>query len=245
MKLLSIAVPLSVIAQTERSWDDAYALAKTTLSTLSFQDQINLVSGIGWQTGACVGNAAVASDKFQLSLCLQDSPTGIRFGQNSSAFPASINLAATFDRDLFLQHGTAMGAEFRGKGINVALGPMMNILRAPAGGRNWEGQGADPYLAAESARLQVRGVQSQGVMATAKHWIGNEQERSRNSTSSQIDDRTLHEIYVKPFKACVEEGVAAIMCAYNLINQTNACDNDHVINTILKGQLGFRGFVMT
>ncbi|KAJ3345069.1 hypothetical protein HDU91_007475 [Kappamyces sp. JEL0680] len=193
----------------------------------------------------CVGNTASNSSKFNFNLCLQDSPTGVRFAQNASAFSASINVAATFDRDIFLQHGVAMGEEFRGKGINVALGPMMNIGRVAAGGRNWEGQGGDPYLAAESARLQVRGLQSQGVMATAKHFIGNEQEHFRTGSSSQIDDRTLHEIYVKPFKACVDEGVTAIMCSYNLLNQTYACENDHAINTILKGQLGFRGFVMT
>lgn len=143
------------------------------------------------------------------------------------------------------ENGKLMGAEFRGKGINVALTPMMNMARVPEGGRNWEGQGADPYLAAISASLQVKGVESQGVIATAKHFIGNEQEHARESASSNIDDRTLHEFYLPPFEECVKAGAGAIMCAYNRVNGTYACENPHLLETVLKGELDFNGFVMT
>lgn len=118
-------------------------------------------------------------------------------------------------------------------------------MRVPNGGRNWETQGADPYLAAESARLQIRGVQSQGVQSTIKHFLLNEQEVNRYSSSSNVDDRTLHEIYLKPFAAAIDEGVAAIMCSYNSINGTNACENPIALGKILRDQLGFRGLVMT
>ena len=179
-------------------------------------------------------------------LCMQDSPTGVRHVKNVSAFPASINVASTFDRHLMLNHGTLMAAEFRSLGANVLLGPMMNGLRAqPDAGRNWEGQGADPFLTAESARLQVRGIQNQGVIAVAKHFVLNEQETFRTTSSSNVDDRTLHEVYLKPFQACIDEGAASVMCSYNLINQTYACENERAITEILKGEMGFRGFVMT
>lgn len=247
MKLLILSLFSIILAAPQRSWEDAYKLANAQLSSLTLQDKVALGSGIGWAKGPCVGNTApVNSVKGFNGLCLQDSPTGVRFVNNVSVFPASINVASTFDRQLMLEHGSLMAAEFRGSGVNILLGPMMNGLRAqPDAGRNWEGQGADPYLSAESARLQVKGIQSQGVIATAKHFILNEQETFRTSSSSNVDDRTLHEVYLKPFKACVEEGVGAIMCSYNYINQTYACENDYAINHILKSELGFKGIVMT
>ncbi|KAJ3253664.1 hypothetical protein HK103_000390 [Boothiomyces macroporosus] len=235
-----------VSAEQTRSWSEAQSLAKAAVSKLSVEQKVALVSGMGWATGPCVGNIVNPGGIGGFNgLCLQDSPTGVRYAYNVSAFAASINVAATFDKNLMLDNGRLMGQEFRGKGANVALAPMMNIGRAPAGGRNWEGQGADAFLAATSAKLQVKGIQEQGVIATAKHYVGNEQEVSRQSSSSNMDSRTFHEVYLKPFRACVEEGVGAIMCSYNLVNNTYACENDYTINTVLKGELGFKGFVMT
>jgi beta-glucosidase len=94
-----------------------------------------------------------------------NSPLGVRFATENSAFPAAINAAATFNRDLIYKRGVAMGAEFRGKGVNVALSPMMNMMRAPEGGRAWEGWGGDPFLASAGAEETVKGIQSQGVQA--------------------------------------------------------------------------------
>ena len=168
--------------------------------------------------GPCVGNLpAIPSINFP-GLCLQDSPTGVRFAQNVSAFPASLNVAATFDRNLMFQHGLNMGSEFRGKGVNVQLGPVMNFMRAPAGGRNWEAQGADTYLTSVSASQQVRGIQSQGVIATAKHFILNEQEIHREGGDSEVDERTLHEIYLRPFKVLASAGVFAFISLRSLIS---------------------------
>ncbi|KAJ3279109.1 hypothetical protein HDU76_009635, partial [Blyttiomyces sp. JEL0837] len=225
-------------------WSKATAQAKGLLSSLTLEDKIDLVTGIGWQTGRCVGNIQAKPKIGFPGLCLQDSPSGIRFADKVSAFPASINVAATFDKDLMYKHGVAMGEEFRGKGINVALGPVMNFARAPDGGRLWEAQGADPYLASFSASLQAKGIQDQGVIATAKHYILNDQEYHRNDVNVIIDDRTLHEVYLAPFKACVDAGVGAIMCSYNKINGTYACENPETLR-ILKEELGFQGLVMT
>lgn len=147
-----------------------------------------------------------------------------------------------------------MGAEFRGKGINVALGPMMNMGRVAAGGRNWEGFGADPFLTGVSASLTITGIQSNGVIACAKHYLTNEQEHFRGgsgggedsqSYSSDLSDRTLHEVYAWPFAESVRAGVGSVMCAYNRVNGTYACENSKLINGLLKEELGFKGFLLS
>lgn len=138
-----------------------------------------------------------------------------------------------------------MGAEFKGKGVHVALGPAMNLARTAASGRNWEGFGADPFLSGEVAFETVTGIQSSGVQACAKHYINNEQEHARDTESSVVDDRTEHELYLAPFLKSVQAGVASVMCSYNQVNGTYACENNHTINDLLKGELGFQGYVTT
>ena len=122
---------------------------------------------------------------------------------------------------------------------------MMNLGRIAQGGRNWEGFGADPFLAGEAAYETILGMQSSGVQACAKHYINNEQEHERTMESSNVDDRTEHELYSAPFLRSVQAGVASVMCSYNQINETDACENDRTVNQILKGEMGFRGYVMS
>ncbi|KAJ3109323.1 hypothetical protein HDU97_007817 [Phlyctochytrium planicorne] len=230
---------------TRIGWDDAWKKAGELVDTLTLEERVKVVSGLGWQTGACVGNiAAVPKINFP-GLCLQDSPAGIRYAWNVSAFPASINVAATFDKKLMYRHGLLMGDEARQKGINVLLAPVANMMRTPEGGRNWEGQGADPYLTGVSAAMQVRGIQDRGVQATVKHFIGNEQEHFRDGGDTIIDVKTLMEIYARPFKFAVDAGVTSVMCSYNKINGTYACENPSVLNDVLKSQLGFKAYVMS
>ncbi|KAH0833831.1 glycoside hydrolase family 3 protein [Lanmaoa asiatica] len=138
-----------------------------------------------------------------------------------------------------------MGQEFKAKGVNLGLGPMMNMGRIAQGGRNWEGFGADPFLTGEAAYETVLGLQAGGVQATAKHYINNEQEYMRTQSSSNVDDRTQHEIYAQPFMRAVMAGVSSVMCSYNLINDTYACNNNKTLNDILKREFGFQGFVMS
>ncbi|KAH8120255.1 glycoside hydrolase superfamily, partial [Phellopilus nigrolimitatus] len=222
--------------------------AEAAVANLSLEDKVNLGTGalsynyIQFQltgVGPCVGNTPTISDIKFSGLCLEDSPLGVRYADKVSAFPPGINIAATFNRSLMYQRGVAMGEEHRGKGVNVALGPMMNIMRAPAAGRNWEGFGGDPYLSGEGAYETIQGVQSVGVQACAKHFINNEQEHSRQSSSSNVDDRCQHEIYALPFLRSVQANVASFMCSY--INDTYACQNDKTLNGILKGEFGFPG----
>jgi beta-glucosidase len=122
---------------------------------------------------------------------------------------------------------------------------MMNLGRVAQGGRNWEGFGADPFLAGEAAYETILGLQQAGVQACAKHLINNEQEHFRTTESSDVDDRTEHEIYAQPFLKSIMAGVASIMCSYNLVNNTYACENDRILNDIVKGEFGFQGFIMS
>ncbi|KAG8734777.1 hypothetical protein FRC12_018380 [Ceratobasidium sp. 428] len=232
-------------SNTPRTWSEAHSLAQSFLKDTTLEQKVNITTGVGWQIGRCVGNIGAQPDIGWPGLCLEDSPLGVRFADRVTAFPAGINAAATWDRDLIRRRGEAMGREFKGKGVHVALGPMMNLGRVAAGGRNWEGFGADPYLSGESAYETIIGIQNEGVQACAKHYINNEQEHYRTTSSSNVDDRTQHEVYAHPFLRSVMAGVASIMCSYNFINGTWACENDKVLNDILKHQMGFQGYVMS
>lgn len=167
-----------------------------------------------------------------------------------------------------------MGQEFRLKGVQVLLGPVVGpIGRVATGGRNWEGFASDPYLTGALGAETILGTQSRGVSVSTKvgapwvrskgqktddykHYIGNEQELYRNpvtddqgehveSLSSNIDDTTMHELYLWPFQDAVKAGSASIMCSYERINNSYGCQNSKTLNGLLKGELGFQGYVMT
>ncbi|EJD47277.1 hypothetical protein AURDEDRAFT_62469 [Auricularia subglabra TFB-10046 SS5] len=230
-------------------WASAVAKARKLVSGLTLLEKVNITTGIG-SNARCVGNTGTIPRIGFEGFCLQDSPLGVRFADFVSAFPAAINVAQTWDPDLFYARGKAMGEEFRGKGVNVALGPMTNMGRVAAGGRNWEGFGADPFLSGIATAETVKGMQDQGVIACVKHFIGNEQEHSRGGSlsqaySSNLDDRTLHEVYAWPFANAVQAGVASMMCSYNRINQTFACENSKTINGLAKTELNFQGFMLS
>ncbi|KAJ7155737.1 beta-glucosidase [Mycena filopes] len=221
--------------------------ATAAVAKMSLQDKVNLATGVGWENGHCVGNTpAIASIGFP-GLCLEDSPVGVRDADLVSVFPAAINVAATFNRTLMNQRGVAMGQEFKGKGVNVGLGPMMNLMRAPAAGRNWEGFGGDPYLSGlvvmHRFRATITGMQSAGVQATAKHYINNEQEHFRDSSSSSVDDRYQHELYALPFLRSVQANVASVILGSrkSIVNSSYACENDKMLNGVLKQEYGFQG----
>ncbi|KAM5539629.1 hypothetical protein V8D89_006738 [Ganoderma adspersum] len=218
------------------AWAEAKAKPKKLVSGWTLEQKVNVPTGVGLARGRCIGNIAAVGD--WPGLCLEDGPLGVRQSDFVTAFPAGINAAATWNRTLIRARGKAIGQEFKGKGVNVGLGPMMNITRVPQAGRNWEGFGADPYLAGEAAYETVLGWQEGGAQACAKHFINNEQEHLREHESSHVDDRTEHEIYVHPFMRSVQAGVASVLCGYT-------CENDRTLNQILKGELGFQGYVMS
>ncbi|KAI7776774.1 hypothetical protein LA080_004492 [Diaporthe eres] len=240
---LSLTSP--ALAQTF-DWAAAYTKANAALAKLSLQDKVNIVTGVGWDKGPCVGNTQAISSISYPQLCLQDSPLGIRFGKASTAFTPGIQAASTWDIDLIRQRGQFMGAEAKAAGIHVQLGPVASPLgKIARGGRNWEGFGPDPYLTGIAMAETIQGMQGSGVQATAKHYILNEQEKNRETMSSRVDDRSMHELYLWPFADSVNAGLVSVMCSYNKINGTWACENDNALNKLLKQELGFQGYVMT
>ncbi|KAF2703917.1 glycoside hydrolase family 3 protein [Pleomassaria siparia CBS 279.74] len=233
-------------------WTESYRKASLLVSNMTLAEKTNVTSGTGIYMGRCVGNSGSAPRAGFPQLCLQDGPLGVRNSDHNTAFPAGITVGATFDKDLMHARGVAIGEEFRGKGVNVHLGPSVGPLgRRPRGGRNWEGFGADPVLQAFGGSRTVEGIQSVGVIATIKHLIANEQEKYRmynlaqDGISSNLDDRTLHELYLWPFAEAVRSGVGSVMMAYNAVNGSACSQNSYLINNLLKDELGFQGFVMS
>lgn len=177
---------------------------------------------------------------------MADGPAGVRNYGPSTAYPATILITSSFDTDLMKKVGVSVGKEAKGKDVQIMLAPAMNIYRAPMCGRNFEYLGEDPFLAGKIASAYILGVQSEGVMATAKHFAANNQEFERHKVNSEMDERTLHEIYLPAFKASVQEGkVASIMNSYNLLNGIHTSEHDYLLNQVLKKEWGFNGFVMS
>ena len=155
-------------AQAIGNWKVAVGKAQKLVAQLTTEEKVVLTTGVGWEGGQCVGNIAGIPRVNFPGLCLEDSPLGVRFADLVTVFPTGITTAATFSSQLARDRGVAMGQEHRSKGVNIQLGPGMNMLRSPAAGRNWEMCGADPYLCGEAAYHTIQGVQSQGVQANAK-----------------------------------------------------------------------------
>ncbi|KAL8660830.1 MAG: hypothetical protein Q9202_006157 [Teloschistes flavicans] len=241
------------------NWASAYERARAFVSQLTLLEKVNITTGVGWESERCVGQTGSIPRLGFRSLCLQDSPVGLRDTDYNSVFPAGVNVAATFDRGLAYARGQAMGQEHRGKGVDVQLGPVAGPLgRSPESGRNWEGFSPDPALTGILMAQTIQGIQGAGVIACAKHFILNEQEHFRqapeevghgiminDSLSSNIDDTTLHETYMWPFADAVRAGVGSVMCSYTQVNNSYGCQNSQTLNKLLKGELDFQGFVMS
>ncbi|EON68539.1 hypothetical protein W97_07797 [Coniosporium apollinis CBS 100218] len=251
-------------------WEDALSQANGFLSQLTLDEKVQIVTGT---PGPCTGNIGPIARLGFSGLCLQDGPLAIRQATYASVFPAGLTAAASWDKGLIYQRGVYLGEEFRGKGAHIALMPVAGTLgRSATGGRNWEGFSPDPYLTGIGMDLTIRAVQSTGVQTTSKHVVGNEQETQRNpstifpdnttasniagpppgvggitieAVSSNIDDRTMHEVYLWPFADSVHAGTTSIMCSYNRINASYGCENSKILNGILKDELGFQGYVMS
>ena len=177
---------------------------------------------------------------------MTDGPLGPRMDGPSTAYPSEIALAASFDLDLARQWGQAMGRDTRARGRHVILGPAMDMYRVPVCGRNSEYLGEDPYLTGRMATEIAREIQAQGVVATLKHFVCNDEEFHRRTISAEVDERTLREIYLRPFEMAVKEAHPwAVMGAYNRLNGIYCCSNDWLIHTVLKNQWSFNGMLMS
>lgn len=177
---------------------------------------------------------------------MADGPQGVRNNTVSTLYPCGILTASTWNRDLAHRLGNSLADDCRARGVSILLGPGVNIYRAPMCGRNFEYFGEDPYLSGETAVQYILGVQEKGVMATVKHFAANNQERARHTMSSDVDERTLQEIYFPAFRKAVQEGgVGAIMDSYNLVNSVHSTENAWMNKVVLRDQWGFEGIVMS
>ncbi|WP_138758287.1 glycoside hydrolase family 3 C-terminal domain-containing protein [Modestobacter altitudinis] len=178
-------------------------------------------------------------------LDMADGPSGVRAAEPATALPAPIALGATFDPDAAGAYGGVLGQEADALGMEVLLGPMMNLVRTPYAGRNFETLSEDPLVTAELAAPQVSGIQDHGVIATAKHFAANNQELGRQGIDVHVDDKTLHETEFAGFEAVVQAGIGAVMCSYNQVDSVQACENAELLTEVLREDWGFDGFVMT
>ena len=165
---------------------------------------------------------------------------------SATYFPTGSALAATWSKEMAYLYGTGMGKEARLRGKDVILGPAVNIQRLPVGGRTYEYLSEDPALSALLSLYYTKGVQDQGTAVCIKHFAVNNQETNRGSVDAQVDERTLREIYLKPFERAVREGGAmSVMPAYNKVNGNYCSENEHLLNEILRGEWGFKGFTVS
>jgi beta-glucosidase len=233
--LASIRAPMQSSAESE-----ADARADAILAKMSLEQKIDLLGGTDGFFIRAMPELGVPA------LRMADGPMGVRNFGPSTAMAAGINLAATWDPALAERVGTQIGRDARAKGVNFLLGPGLNIYRAPMNGRNFEYFGEDPFLASRIAVGYIDGVQSQGVSATAKHFMANNSEFDRHNTDSIIDERTMREIYLPAFEAAVKDAhVGAVMDSYNLVNGVHMTQNEILNTEILKKEWGFQGVLMS
>ncbi len=212
---------------------------------MTLEEQATLLRGIAAPLGHHeVGYVAGVPRLGIPPLRLTDGPAGVRDGQPATAFPSPVAMAASFDRALTNEAGVLIGKETKARGYNVMYAPMVNIVRVPQGGRNFESYGEDPHLAGQLGASFISGIQGQGVAGQVKHYAVNNQEHDRTIASSNVDDRTLREIYLPAFETAIKQAdVWSAMCAYNKVNQSFACENFPLLNDILNDQWGFAGAV--
>lgn len=215
------------------------------LDALTLDEQAALLSGQDFWSTVPIERLGIPSVK------VTDGPNGARGGifkdgPKTACFPVGVSVASTWNPDLIQQMGAALGVETKLKGAQVLLAPTMNLQRTVYNGRNFECHSEDPWLASEMAVAYVKGVQSQGVAATLKHFAGNESEFERLTASSEIPERALRELYLLPFERAVKEAAAlCVMTGYNRLGGTFAADHQRLIQDILRTEWGFDGLVMT
>lgn len=228
------AMQLRLPASGERS------LARRLVKELDEKEKLSLLAGID---EFCIPGVERLGLK---PVWTSDASMGLRgWKAPVTDFPAMVAMAATFDRVLLAKVGSVLGRECRALGVGVLLGPGLNIARVPVCGRNFEYCGEDPYLAGEIASAYIQGVQSEGVIATVKHYACNNSEFDRHKSNSVVDERSLREIYLPAFKRAVDEGVLAVMTSYNQVNGTYASEHPYLLDVILRNEWGFDGLVLS
>jgi beta-glucosidase len=218
--------------------------AKNLLKELTLDEKVTLLSGFNnWYTNK-IERLNIPSIK------MSDGPNGVRgdgtSGKSSACFPCPILMGSTWNEDLFYEIGEALGEEANDKDVDVLLGPTINLHRHPLGGRHFENYSEDPFLVGKLATAYVKGVQSKKVSACLKHFIANDTEFERHTSSSNVDERTLREVYLLPFEMGVKEGNSkSVMSAYNKLNNIYCSSHKELLIDILKKEWNFDGYVVS
>ncbi|GGZ42342.1 beta-glucosidase family protein [Streptomyces poonensis] len=178
-------------------------------------------------------------------LRLADGPAGVRATRHATALPAPVLLASAFDPELARRYGQVIGREGRALGQDVLLSPMVNLIRTPYAGRNFETFGEDPLLSGDLVAAEIRGIQGEGLIATVKHFALNNQERDRESVDVRVGEQALHEVELRGFEAAVAAGAGAVMSAYNKVGGTFAGEHRELLTEVLRDRWGFEGWVMS
>src|SRR5512143_559698 len=215
------------------------------LSQMTIEEKISMLAGADLWHSVPVPRLGIPQFK------VTDGPNGARgawgnMGPESVATPVGIALGATWNPDLVQKIGNVLADELEAKGAHILLAPTVNIHRTPIAGRNFECYSEDPFLSGTMASAYIKGIQEKGRGACIKHFVANDQEYERFSMSSEVDERTLREIYLEPFRIAIRNSNPwAVMSAYNRVNGTYACEYDHSLLEILKGEWKYDGFVMS
>jgi beta-glucosidase len=238
--LLFFLFALPAVGQTAPASQAATeARVDSMLKQLNLEEKIDLLGGVDSFYIRAIPRIGLPRLK------MADGPLGVRNYGPSTAF-GGIGLAATWDPTLAQRIGAVIGQDARARGVHFMLGPGVNIYRAPLCGRNFEYFGEDPFLSSRTAVAYIEGMQSQGVSATVKHFIGNNQEYDRHNMDSIIDERTMREIYLPVFEAAVKEAhVGAVMDSYNLTNGQHMTQNGYLNTEVAKKDWGFTGIMMS
>ncbi|RPI95306.1 MAG: beta-glucosidase [Chloroflexi bacterium] len=215
------------------------------LGQMTLEEKISMLAGADLWHSVPVPRLGIPQFK------VTDGPNGARgawgnMGPASVATPVGIALGATWNPELVEKVGNVLADELKAKGAHILLAPTVNIHRTPVAGRNFECYSEDPFLSGMLASAYIKGIQSRGVGACIKHFVANDQEYERHSMSSEVDERTLREIYLEPFRIAIRNSNPwSVMSAYNRVNGTYACQNDHTLLEILKGEWKYDGLVMS
>ena len=241
--LLATALAASVAAHAQAPAPDSPEIEAKThawIQKLTLEQKVELVGGVdGMYTHPA---PEIGLPRFKMS----DASVGVRTWGPTTAYAGGVALAATWDPDFAHKLGEALGKDARARNVNFLLGPGVNIARSPVAGRNFEYLSEDPYLNSVMVVPYIEGVQSQGVIATVKHYALNSQEYNRHNVDSEADERTMRELYLPAFEAAVTKGhVDAVMNSYNLINGQHATQNEFLNLKVLKGEWGFKGILMS
>jgi beta-glucosidase len=219
---------------------DVEQRVQAILAQMTLEEKIDLLGGVNGFDVRGVPRLGVPM------MATADGPFGVRRNARSNVMAGGIMLAATWNTELAQRVGREIGRDARARGVHFYLAPGVNLYRSPLNGRNFEYLGEDPFLASQMAVGAIKGVQSQGVAATVKHYLGNNSEFSRHTTNSVIDERTAREIYLPTFEAAVKQAdVAAVMTSYNLVNGEHMSASRYFNVDVLKREWGFDGVVMS